>query len=93
MTATCGEIQAKMRLLDLRKKRLRVLSRLVIIERQIREMSARARSEPEAQSAEPTGKCREGQAGGGALAARQPRGVRGCRREILQVGRGRSGPR
>lgn len=42
MTPTREQIQAKMRLFDLEKKRLRVLSRLVILDREIKEISAQA---------------------------------------------------
>jgi len=43
MTMTREQIQAKMRLLDLKKKRLRVLSRLAILDQQTEEIEATAR--------------------------------------------------
>ena len=42
MTPTRDQIRAKMQMLDLEKKRLRVLSRLVILENQIKEISVQA---------------------------------------------------
>jgi len=43
MTMTREQIQAKMRLLDLKKKRLRVLSRLAILDQQAEEIEVTER--------------------------------------------------